>query len=393
MEAEIVGRRSWLSVVRRRPWRSLALAALIGFVGLNLLAYQHAAAMLTYRDDAVRPPSPESLSWSQTARALVCGVAVPRPQNKFGPGNLNLKSETILFRAADGAGLEAWVLRAPEARGTVLLFHGYSAARDSMLEEADEFLKLGYDALLVDFRGCGGSDGATTTLGYREADDVAAAVEQAKQHGLPQPWILFGRSMGAAAVLRSIAVYDVRPAAVILEAPFADMLGAIRNRFHVMQVPSFPAAELLLFWGGVQTGLAGFEHNPVEYAAHCKVPMLVLHGESDRLATLSEGRAVCDAAAGSKEFVSFAGAGHTSLHTVDPQRWRSVVTAFLQAHTAPPAKVEAARLSDSAFVLIGRVTPSSARSSRPSASAPILESRLCDAAADLEANSRRAAGP
>lgn len=332
--------RRWFSSLRRRPWRTLFIALLLGFVGLNFLAYRHAGAMLTYRTDAVRPPSPDSLTWSQTAQALVLGVAVPRPQNKFVPGNLNLKSETIKFGAADGTRLEAWVLRPAEPRGTVLLFHGYSAARDSMLEEAHEFLNLGYAALLVDFRGCGSSDGSTTTFGYHEADDVTAAVEQTQQLGLPRPWVLYGRSMGAAAVLRSIAVHQVRPDAVILESPFARMLGAIRNRFNVMGVPSFPSAELLLFWGGVQTDINGFEHNPVDYAKQCRIPTLVLHGDADRLATPAEGRAICDAVTGPKEFVPFVGLGHTSFLTADPPRWHDVVTSFLTQHAQPPKTID-----------------------------------------------------
>lgn len=335
MDSDGAERRRPLGSLRRRPWRTLFIALLLGFVALNFLAYRHAAAMLTYRVDAVRPPSPDSLSWSQKAQALICGVAVPRPQNKFVPSNLDLKSETITFRAADGTRLEAWLLRPAEPHGTVLLFHGYSAARDSMLEEAYEFLQLGYAALLVDFRGCGSSDGTTTTLGYHEAEDVAAAVEQMQQHDLQRPLVLYGRSMGAAAVLRSIAVHHVRPDAVILESPFANMIGAIRNRFDVMHVPSFPAAELLLFWGGVQTGIDGFEHNPVDYAGQCRTATLVLHGDADRLATPAEGLAVCNAVAGSHEFVTFIGTGHTSLHTADPQRWRDAITPFLSQHARP----------------------------------------------------------
>ena len=46
-----------------------------------------------------------------------------------------------------------------------------------LLAPAQAFHRLGYDAILVDFRGVGGSSGNTTTLGVREAQDVAEMIK------------------------------------------------------------------------------------------------------------------------------------------------------------------------------------------------------------------------
>jgi hypothetical protein len=54
-----------------------------------------------------------------------------------------------------------------------------------------------------------------------------------------------------------------------------------------MNVPSFPAAQLLVFWGGVQAGFNGFSHRPAEYAKSVSCPVLFLHGEDDTSAPLS----------------------------------------------------------------------------------------------------------
>lgn len=320
--------------LRRHPWRTLFWAAFLGFVGLNVLAYLHAGAMLHYAPGGVRPPSPESLTWQQKIRVLLCGVSPPRPENRRAPSVVGLPSESIVFHNAQGVRLEGWLIRSANPLGTAILFPGYSAARDSLLDQAREFHRLGYVVMAIDFQGCGGLDGSTTTLGYREADDVAAAVNEARRCELPRPLVLYGQSMGAAAVLRSLARPDVQVDAVILEAPFARLLDAVRNRFDVMRVPSFPAAELLVFWGGVRTGIAGFAHNPVDDAPHCTAPTLVLHGDADRMATPAEGRAVCEAVAGPHQFAIFVGAGHASLFTADPERWRDAVAKFLKSLNA-----------------------------------------------------------
>ncbi|NTV65921.1 MAG: hypothetical protein HGA65_20620 [Oscillochloris sp.] len=66
-----------------------------------------------------------------------------------------------------------------------------------------------------------------------------------------------------------------------LEAVFDDLLTNTRHRFDALGLPSWPAADLLLFWGGVQLGVNPFEHNPVGYARAVDVPVLLLYGEDD----------------------------------------------------------------------------------------------------------------
>jgi alpha-beta hydrolase superfamily lysophospholipase len=302
---------------------------MIGFLLLNFLAYQHARAMLTFNAEVGRTPPPQSLSLGQKIKVLVCGVTVPRPTNAHSPQDLALSSETLRISTDDGLSLEGWLLVPPKPRGTVLLFHGYAACRSTLLEQGRAFHKMGFAALLLDFRGSGGSDECGTTLGYREAYDVAAAVRHVQKLGLPRPLVLYGQSMGGAAVLRSIAALAVRPDAVILESVFDRLLGTVRNRFALMGVPSFPAAELLVFWGGVQVGFWGFNHNPVEYARCCDCAALVLHGAEDRHAKLEEGRAIYENLTGRKEMVVFAEAGHSSLLEADREQWTVAVGQFL----------------------------------------------------------------
>jgi dipeptidyl aminopeptidase/acylaminoacyl peptidase len=294
----------------------------------NFLAFQHARGMLTFSDTGTRTPPPQSLSAWQKLRVLVCGIRVPRPTNTRSPHDLGLPFETHRIPSSQGAVLETWLLSSSPSQGVVLLFHGYAGAKSSLLPEALALHELGYTTVLVDFRGSGGSNGQTTSLGYYEADDVAAAVRHIRSLGLTGPLILYGQSMGGAAVLRSVA-QGVRPDAIIVESVFDRMLTTARNRFALMGAPAFPAAELLVFWGGVQVGFSGFEHNPAEYARSCDCPALVLHGEEDQNAKLEEGMAVYENLPGIKWMASFPGVGHTSLYGAAPQRWRQAVRQFL----------------------------------------------------------------
>jgi alpha-beta hydrolase superfamily lysophospholipase len=210
------------------------------------------------------------------------------------------------------------------------MFTGYAQSKDALLSEAAALHDMGYDTLMVDFRGAGGSSGSDTTLGVRESEDVAAGVDYARKEWPGRRLVVYGVSMGAVAVLRSVSLGGVKSDAVILESPFDRLLSTVSNRFNAMGMPAFPASELLVFWGSVQQGFNGFAHNSVDYARSVKCPALLLHGENDPRVTVEQSHAIYDALAGYKEQVEFHGAGHESLVVSAPQLWKESVTRFLR---------------------------------------------------------------
>lgn len=316
--------------MKRRWWLwSAILSAVVAFALLNALAYVHARSFTAFARDGRRTPDPDRLSLRQKLQVLVAGPVVPRPAIRETPANLDLAFETHRFRTGDGLTLEAWRLPRPDAKGMVLLFHGYADSKSSLLTEARVFHAMGYEPVLVDFRGSGGSDGHTTTIGFDEAEDVWTSVVFAGRWPASAHLVLFGSSMGAAAVLRAAALHELPVDALILQAPFASLTEAVGHRFDNMRAPRFPAAALLVFWGGYQRGFDGFSHDPVRYAESVRVPVLLLQGERDPLACIGEARAIYDHLRGRKELVVFPRASHVSLFRADRPRWRRAVQGFL----------------------------------------------------------------
>ncbi|MGC3971106.1 MAG: alpha/beta fold hydrolase [Pirellulales bacterium] len=226
--------RRCLGWVKRHPWLTIIFTLIAGFVFLNGLAYVHASAMLNYSNGLVRTRRPEQLSLGEKIKVLLCGVSLPRPVNSGSPTDIGCPFEVIHHSTDDGYKLEAWHIAASKSLGTVIMFHGYAGSRSALLKQAKEIYSQGWTVILVDFRGSGGSDGNATSLGIKEANDVVAMVGYARERGLPGPLILYGQSMGAAAILRSVAKYDVKPDAIILESVFNRMVTTVRNRFAVM---------------------------------------------------------------------------------------------------------------------------------------------------------------
>jgi hypothetical protein len=100
-----------------------------------------------------------------------------------------------------------------------------------------------------------------------------------------------------------------------------------------MRLPAFPSAELLVFWGGVQHGMNGFAHNPVDYASRVDCPVLLLHGQLDKRVSLAEVEAVCANLAGKKRLEVFPDVGHEACYRTRPDLWMQHVSAFLDDAT------------------------------------------------------------
>lgn len=333
LSAAVVGvvYRRALNLLRalRRRWIWFALGLALIVVAMNVVAYQHAWAMSHFGGGGVKTRNPEQLSMGEKLKVLALGVQIPRPDNHRTPAAVGLPFEVRRFASDPGVELEAWLIRAPRARGMVLMFHGYTFCKADLVDEARVFHDLGFAALLVDFRGSGGSSGNQTSVGWHEANDVAATAEFVGAVMPPMPMVLYGQSMGSVAVLRAAAVHGVSPTAAILECPFDRLLHTVGNRFRAMGLPSFPFAELLVFWGGRQLGFDGFAHNPADNARGFHSPTLLLFGKEDPRVTDIEARRLFAALAGEKQVSFFEGAGHQSLRAANPTRWRGEVESFL----------------------------------------------------------------
>jgi alpha-beta hydrolase superfamily lysophospholipase len=310
----------------------LSIAALLSVVlSVNLLAFLQARAMTRFTESGEHPGRPEQLSVVDKLGVFLSGVSVARPSNKRTPADFNLFFETHRFPNTSGATLEAWFLPGMDDRPIVALFHGYAASKSTLLTTAQAFHQLGYATVLVDFYGSGGSSGSGTTIGFKEADDVAAAAEYIRRTWPGRKVVLYGMSMGGAAVLRAVAVHGVAADGLIIEAGFDTLLNTGKNRFRAMGLPASPFAELLLFWGGVQNGFDAFAHNPVDYARAVTKPTLLLHGAEDVRATPEEARSIVAAMNGSARFVVYNDVPHMSIVDAKREDWSRDVSAFLQS--------------------------------------------------------------
>lgn len=305
-------------LLKHTAWITSAAAVL-----LNALAFSQAWRLTHYRRKA-SPKLPDSLTPQEQRAMGLWGVDQPRPENVQLPRHPH---ETVYIEGRQR--IEAWYIRAAQPRGTVLMFHGYTSHKSTLLDKAEVLVDvLQYDVLLVDFPGSGGSEGDKTSIGYHEAQDVQTVFDHMQAQNVPN-LILFGTSMGAVSILKALHDYALPAQAIIIECPFGTMYQAISNRFENLGIPQTPMAGLMVLWGGLLHGFWAFGHQPVRYAPKVSCPTLLLWGEKDEKVRRHEIEAVFAQLAGPKTLVTLPEAGHADFMAHHPDLWTDTVAAFL----------------------------------------------------------------
>ena len=139
----------------------------------------------------------------------------------------NATRKDFVVTARDGVVLKGWKVRAAQPNGDwVVLFHGRSQNRLSMIDYANFLLASGYSVVMMDARAHGESGGTIATYGHLERHDSSAILDALTASERVGRIFALGESMGAAIGLQSAAI-DPRISAVVAE-------GAFRNLHEVM---------------------------------------------------------------------------------------------------------------------------------------------------------------
>ncbi len=246
--------------------------------------------------------------------------------------------EEVEARSDDGTRLAGHALVCCPGSARWLVFvHGYHDNWRAGIAYARRLAEAGFNLLLVDLRAHGASGGDWVGCGWLDRRDLVAwARWVVGRAGEGASVVLMGISMGAASCLMATAEGDL-PAQVracVADSGYTDFWRAAENVVETgsLGTPPVPAHPLLDVArrrlmrepGGYDVLLA----RPVDALARSRVPVLLLHGDADRVVPPSMGREL-SAAGGGHELVTFAGAGHCCSVFADPGRYWDAVLGFL----------------------------------------------------------------
>ncbi|MFP4495300.1 MAG: alpha/beta hydrolase, partial [Halochromatium sp.] len=180
------------------------------------------------------------------------------------------------------------------------------------------FTDIGFDVLIIDYRGYGRSAGTPSEPGlYRDATAAWDWLTQVR--GIPpEEIVIFGRSLGGAVATWLAA--RTSPAALIVESSFDRMqsLAAVHYPLLARLIPlrvAFPAVEQI---GSV------------------RAPVLILHSPDDEIVPVRLGRRLYAAAPQPKRFVELRG-GHNEGFLRSQPQYQAALVSFLDQRSASDA--------------------------------------------------------
>lgn len=250
------------------------------------------------------------------------------------PADLGLSYEDVVLTTRDEITLDGWFIPSGvETDAAVIVMHGFTGHRLGELAAFVPWLQPRYNVLQFDFRGHGTSGEAPITLGAREVDDVSAAVAYLRRRGLTRIALL-GLSMGAAAAI--LAAPDLPVAAVVADAPFADLRNPIANR---MRAEGYPLARLgsWVIVASASIRARALLPAPIRrVAAVAPRGLLIISPRNDELIDHSQRLALYEAAHEPKELYVVDGAGHANARWVGGAEYERRVLDFLDRFLGEP---------------------------------------------------------
>ena len=232
------------------------------------------------------------------------------------PQQASLPYEDVRLVTADGVALHGWFVPAGNpARGTVLFLHGNAGNISHRLDSLQMFHRLGYNTLIVDYRGYGKSAGKPDEQGtYR---DATAAWDYLTQTRIipPARIVLFGESLGGA-VAAWLASRQA-PAALVIASGFTSVPDLAADLYPLLPVR----------W------LSRFSYDTRAFLQASSVPVFIAHSPGDDIIPFRHGRALYEAAPGPKRFLELAG-GHNTGFIFMRETWVQALGEFMNKHVA-----------------------------------------------------------
>ncbi len=233
--------------------------------------------------------------------------------------------------------LHGWWFPRPETRRVIVGCHGYRSSKSELIGIATALWRAGFNVLLFDYHGHGAAIGSPVTLGYREVNDVFAALDYAERRVPDAEVGLLGFSMGASvAIIAASRRPEVR--AVVADSPFAAHGDVVaHNISRILRVDGRPIAWLAdLFIHRI----AGYRSRDVEperdVAGLAPRPLLIIHGTADETIPVGQAERVYAAAGKPKELWLGAGAPHCGTYFLDRPAYCARVIAFFDHHLLAP---------------------------------------------------------
>ena len=233
----------------------------------------------------------------------------------------SMPHEDLEVKSFDGLTLRGKYYEYKAGAPIELLFHGYkgNAERD-LSGGVERCFRLGRNAILIDQRAGGSSDGHVISFGINERRDCHTWVNYVIEHfGNDVKLIIGGVSMGAATVM--MAAGDPLPKNVIgvlADCGYTSAEEIIKKVVKDMKLPVWLFYPFIKLGARIFGGFDLEETSPMEAMKKCTLPIVFVHGDTDDFVPYDMSVRLHEACASEKKtLITIKGAGHGLAYPAD----------------------------------------------------------------------------
>lgn len=239
--------------------------------------------------------------------------------------------QELTMKSFDGLTLRGRWIPVKNARGTMILFHGWHGSAETDLSCVFPIYHgLGLNLLFVDQRAQNGSSGRFMTFGVMESRDAGDWVRFHNEHFGSFPVILDGISMGGSTVLMAMGRKlpdNVR--GILADSSFSSPWEIIADVFRkATHLPPWIVMGAVRIWCILLAGYDPKAHSTTKAMKGSRLPVLMIHGLADSFVPYAMSQATYDAYQGKKELVLIEEAGHGMSYVVDKDRCGDALERF-----------------------------------------------------------------
>ncbi len=206
-------------------------------------------------------------------------------------------AEIVKVIARDNQKLESWYFAPKDkTKPVIVFFHGNAGNYSHRLYKVQYYLDAGYGVLLTEYRGYGGNSGEISEQGFYSDGRAYIDWLMSEKDFKSERIVIYGESIGSGAAVQMAVEYDV--GGLILEVPFSSLLEIASKQY-----PFVPVKYLLKD-----------RFMNIEKIGNINTPLLILHGNKDKIIPFASADKLFKAAKQPKKFIDFPDGEHNNLY-------------------------------------------------------------------------------